>query len=71
MRDVRSLTRDLTAPAVHVVTQRDASRSHFGGLPNLPAGEEDLGYGRHRLSPVFHAGHAVITAIRELSEGKR
>lgn len=27
--------------------------------------EQDLGYNRHALSPVFHAGHAVITAVRE------
>lgn len=29
--------------------------------------EEDLGKGRHPLSPLFHAGHRVITAIREAS----
>jgi hypothetical protein len=31
--------------------------------------EEDLGRNLHPLSPVYHAGHAVITAIREASEG--
>jgi len=31
------------------------------------AGEQDLGQDRHVLSRVFHAGHAVITAIRETS----
>jgi hypothetical protein len=31
------------------------------------AAEEDLGYNRHELSPLFHAGHAVITAVRENS----
>ena len=26
--------------------------------------EDDLGYGRHPLSPLFHAGHGVITQLR-------
>lgn len=30
--------------------------------------ENDLGYGRHPLSPVFHAGHEVITQLRLISE---
>jgi hypothetical protein len=30
--------------------------------------ENDLGYGRHPLSPVFHAGHEVITQLRLASE---
>jgi hypothetical protein len=34
------------------------------------ADEQDLGYNRHALSPVFHAGHAVITAVREASESQ-
>jgi hypothetical protein len=29
------------------------------------ASEQDLGSNRHVLSPVFRAGHAVITAVRE------
>lgn len=37
----------------------------FEGTLTGEAGEEDLGEGRHPLSPVFHAGHAVITAMRE------
>ena len=32
------------------------------------ADEQDLGHGRHQLSPVFHAGHAVITEMRLASE---
>jgi hypothetical protein len=31
--------------------------------------EHDLGYGRHPLSPLFHAGHGVITQLRLISEG--
>jgi hypothetical protein len=30
--------------------------------------EDDLGYGRHPLSPLFHAGHRVITQLRLISE---
>lgn len=37
------------------------------GTFTAEAAEQDLGHGRHALSPVFHAGHAVITAIREAS----
>ena len=40
----------------------------FTGMLSGEAGEADLGYNRHPLSPVFHAGHCVITAVREASE---
>jgi len=30
--------------------------------------EDDLGFGRHLLSPLFHAGHRVITELRLMSE---
>jgi hypothetical protein len=30
--------------------------------------EDDLGHGRHPLSPLFHAGHRVITQLRLMSE---
>ena len=30
--------------------------------------EDDLGLGRHPLSPLFHAGHRVITQLRLMSE---
>jgi len=32
------------------------------------ADEQALGQGRHELSPVFHAGHAVITELRLVTE---
>ena len=32
------------------------------------ADEQDLGHNRHKLSPVFHAAHAVITQMRLVSE---
>ena len=42
----------------------------FGGLLSTEAGENELGEGRHRLSPLFHAGHRVIAHLRQTSEGK-
>jgi hypothetical protein len=30
--------------------------------------ENDLGFGRHPLSPLFHAGHEVITQLRLVSD---
>jgi hypothetical protein len=30
--------------------------------------ENDLGYGHHQLSPLFHAGHEVIAQLRQMSE---
>jgi len=41
----------------------------FEGTFTAEADEQDLGNMRHVLSPVFHAGHAVITAVREASGG--
>ena len=38
------------------------------GLRGSVAPEEEFGDGRHRLSPLFHAGHDVITQIR-LAQG--
>jgi hypothetical protein len=41
----------------------------FDGTLGVEAREDDMGQDLHPLSPVYHAGHAVITAIREASEG--
>jgi ankyrin repeat protein len=38
-----------------------------GGTLTADALEEDLGHGRHPLSALFHAGHAVITELRLVS----
>ena len=40
----------------------------FTATLTAEADEQDLGHGRHKLSPVFHAGHAVITEMRLASE---
>ena len=41
----------------------------YGGTLTAEAAEQDLGEMRHELSPLFHAGHAVIAAVREASGG--
>jgi hypothetical protein len=40
----------------------------FGGIQTAEAAEDDLGYGRHPLSNVFHSAQGVITAIRETTD---
>lgn len=40
----------------------------FNGTLTAEADEQGLGRGPHKLSPVFHAGHAVITQMRLESE---
>jgi hypothetical protein len=42
----------------------------FAGLQSIEAPEIELGEGRHRLSPLFYAGHRVIASLRQLSERK-
>jgi hypothetical protein len=37
----------------------------FKGIMGAEASEEDLGEGRHTLSPLFHTAHAVIAAVWE------
>jgi len=42
----------------------------FEGTRGVEVGEDELSRQLHPLSPVFLAGHAVITAIRESSEAE-
>jgi len=39
----------------------------FQGTLTAEADEQDLGQMRHALSPLFHAGHAVIAAVRTIT----
>ncbi len=39
----------------------------FRGTLTADALEEDLGEMRHELSDLFHAGHSVLSAVREAS----
>jgi hypothetical protein len=49
-------------PAVGSVVLRALT---YDGYRELEAPEDDLGYERHELSALFHAGHDVITAMRQ------
>lgn len=40
----------------------------YQGRRAAEAAEDDLGYNRHALSPVFHAAHDVITQLRLLDQ---
>ena len=40
----------------------------FGPTLTGEADDQDLSQNRHQLSPVYHAGHAVMTEIRNASE---
>jgi hypothetical protein len=40
------------------------------GAHAVTAPEDDLGNGRHELSPLFHGAHAVIAEIRRLHEAR-
>jgi len=35
------------------------------------ADEDDLGYGRHPLSPLFHAAHDVLTELRLTDQSRQ
>lgn len=41
------------------------------GLLTIEAKEDDLGEGRHALSPLFHAAHGLMTEIRLIEEQRR
>ena len=60
--DELSVTETYPMPAVGRV--RFYART-FDGVRTAEADEQDLGRGRHVLSPLFHASHAVIAAVRE------
>jgi hypothetical protein len=62
--------RATTTPMPNVGRVRFYLRTVNGTLTS-EAAEEDLGYERHELSPVFHAAHYVISAAREVSEANR
>ncbi|MBB5868907.1 hypothetical protein F4553_002286 [Allocatelliglobosispora scoriae] len=40
----------------------------YAGHRSIEAAEDDLGYGRHQLSPVFHAVHRVIAMVSETTK---
>ncbi|MCE5328651.1 MAG: hypothetical protein LLG01_19810 [Planctomycetaceae bacterium] len=66
-----SLTTKMTRTAKFPTPQQGRVRFYVlvnDGVFTVEADENDLGYGRHELSPLFHAGHEVITQFRMVSE---
>lgn len=55
---------DTAVPPPGQVTLRTLT---FAGPRAVTADERDLGHGRHPASPVFHAAHAVIAEIRQVT----
>ena len=43
----------------------------YDGQQADEADEDDLGYGRHPLSPLFHAAHEVLTELRLTDESRQ
>ncbi|HLA80786.1 MAG TPA: hypothetical protein VJP78_04015 [Thermoleophilia bacterium] len=43
----------------------------FNGVVTAEAGKNELGEGKHGLSPLFYAGHEVITQLRQISEAPK
>jgi hypothetical protein len=56
---------DTTLPTAGRVALRALTSQDCRGVDTA---EDDLGYGRHALSPVFHAAHEVITQLRLVDE---
>ena len=54
---------DVGSVRIHALT--------LSGRLAAEAAEDDLGHDRHELSPLFHAGHRVITALRLIEEAGR
>lgn len=58
---------DTGLPAVGRVALRALT---YQGRHGAEAAEDDLGYQRHPLWPVFHAAHDVITELRLIEESR-
>lgn len=43
----------------------------YTGRMSAEASEDDLGHGRHQISPLFYAAHRVITELRLTDESSR
>jgi len=61
-------TLDTALPAAGRVVLRALT---YDGQQADEADEDDLGYGRHPLSPLFHAAHDVLTELRLIDESRQ
>lgn len=58
--------------SAHVTPEANQVNFYFltdSGVLKYSAPEENLGEGKDQLSPLFHAGHAVITELRKVQGG--
>lgn len=63
-----------TATEKHPLPKPSYTRFYFltgGSTTTIEAKENDLGSGRHQLSPLFHKGHELIAEIRAVDEKRR
>ena len=67
LAELRPDTDDAALPGTSRVIIRALT---YQGRLAAEAAEDDLGHGRHSLSPVFHAGHQVITQLRIIDEAR-
>jgi hypothetical protein len=65
--DVMPAARRAELPAVGWVVLRALT---YKGRHEVEVLEDDLGYDRHQLSPLFYAGHDVITMLRRIEEAQ-
>lgn len=59
---------DPALPATGLVTIRALT---YAGRLSASASADDLGHGRHRLAPVFHASHGVLTQLRLVDQARQ
>jgi uncharacterized protein YwqG len=66
MRNLNSLTKSLSVPAIHVVTVHAPSRSYFGGRPHLPKGTAWPVWRGRRLGFLARLSLSEINAVRTI-----
>ena len=63
-----------TATKKYPLPKPSHTRFYFltgSGAMTVEAKEDDLGHGRHQLSPLFHKGHELISEIHAVDEKRR
>ena len=62
--------KDTKGPEIPAVGEVRFYLLTYAGLRSAAGIEEELGSGKHELSPLFFAAHRVISAVRENSNIK-
>lgn len=71
VEDHLSLLTPDTDSAVPVAGRVIVRAMTYAGRYRAEAPEDELGHGRHPLSAVFYAGHAVLTELRTIDQARR